>query len=66
MKQDLERAISAVNNGVPMYTATKSANIPVSTFHDHLYGRTVNRKCGLEIVLIGDEENQIKDYVLKM
>jgi hypothetical protein len=65
-KEDLERAISAIDNRVPMLTTTKNANIPLSTFRSHLYGKTVSRKRGPETVLTMDEENQIKNYVLQM
>jgi hypothetical protein len=62
----LYAAIEVVDNGTLIAHAATTANIPASSLHDHLFGRTTRRKRGPQTIFTRAEEEELRDYLLKM
>lgn len=62
----LDKAIEMIEGGTKILTAAKAVNIPASSVRDHLFGKRKGRKRGRERILNDEEENDLKNFLLRM
>jgi len=63
----LEGAMDAIENGTTsLRKANRNCNIPLTSFFDHLYGKTISRKPRPTSILIIEEDYALVTWVLSM
>ena len=65
-ENDMEKALEAVKNGIPVFRASKMFNVPRTTLlYKHTGKYPVERKIGPETVLSKHEEALLVDWIFK-
>jgi hypothetical protein len=54
------------DHGMKVRTASRSFGIPATILRNHLYGRSLSRQRGQQLVLKEDEEKKVVQYLFKM
>ncbi|CAH2014233.1 unnamed protein product [Acanthoscelides obtectus] len=65
-KDQLSRALEAINNGMSVYKASQTFNVPKTTRRDKRDGKYKNEKCGVQPVLSRDEERTIVEWIVHL
>ena len=62
----MQRALNAVNSGVPINTASREFNVPRSSLHSNVTQKYTKNRTGPSTIFSKEEEHALENWVLQM